>query len=148
MEVTIFIGIQGSGKSSFFRERFFHTHLRINLDMLKTRHREGIIFDACLRAGQRCVIDNTNLTKESRERYILPARAAGFTVHGFLFQSEVVAALVRNARRPEAQRVPDKAIWGANRRLQSPAAEEGFDRLFAVRIIDDRFEVESYAAGL
>jgi predicted kinase len=40
MEAVILIGIQGSGKSTFCRERFFNTHIRINLDMLKTRHRE------------------------------------------------------------------------------------------------------------
>jgi transcriptional regulator with XRE-family HTH domain len=37
VEAIIFVGIQASGKSTFYRERFFDTHLRINLDMLKTR---------------------------------------------------------------------------------------------------------------
>ena len=39
MQAVIFIGIQGSGKTTFYRDRFFNTHFRINLDMLKTRHR-------------------------------------------------------------------------------------------------------------
>ncbi|HWE94100.1 MAG TPA: hypothetical protein VG269_09070 [Tepidisphaeraceae bacterium] len=43
MEAVIFCGVQGSGKSTFFRERFFDTHLRLNLDMLRTRHR-GTLF--------------------------------------------------------------------------------------------------------
>ena len=34
MEAVIFIGIQGTGKSSFYREQFFHTHVRINSDLL------------------------------------------------------------------------------------------------------------------
>ena len=33
MEAVIFIGIQASGKSTFFKERFFNTHVRINLEM-------------------------------------------------------------------------------------------------------------------
>ena len=37
MQVVILIGIQGSGKSTFCRKRFFDTHVRINLDMLRTR---------------------------------------------------------------------------------------------------------------
>ena len=37
MEAVIFVGIQGSGKSSYYKERFFRTHFRINLDMLRTR---------------------------------------------------------------------------------------------------------------
>jgi predicted kinase len=59
MEAVIFIGIQGSGKSSFFRERFFDSHVRINLDMLRTRRREELLVSACLQGGQPFVIDNT-----------------------------------------------------------------------------------------
>ena len=78
MEVVIFVGIQASGKSSFFKERFFNTHVRINLDMLRTRNRERIIFEACLKAKQPTVIDNTNFSVSQRAYYILAARAAGF----------------------------------------------------------------------
>lgn len=41
MEAVILCGIQASGKSAFYSERFFHTHVRINLDMLRTRRRES-----------------------------------------------------------------------------------------------------------
>ncbi|MEQ9548531.1 MAG: hypothetical protein RIM23_02765 [Coleofasciculus sp. G3-WIS-01] len=44
MEAVILIGIQASGKSSFCRDRLYNTHIRINLDMLKTRHREAILY--------------------------------------------------------------------------------------------------------
>lgn len=37
VEGIIFVGIQPSGKSTFYHDRFSNTHLRINLDMLKTR---------------------------------------------------------------------------------------------------------------
>ena len=40
MELILLIGIQASGKSTFFKRRYCDTHVRINLDMLKTRHRE------------------------------------------------------------------------------------------------------------
>ena len=39
-EAAVFCGIQGSGKTTFYRARFAATHARINLDELKTRHRE------------------------------------------------------------------------------------------------------------
>ncbi len=48
MEAVLFIGIQATGKSSFYLERFSRTHVRINLDMLKTRHRETLLLKACL----------------------------------------------------------------------------------------------------
>ncbi|MEQ8541828.1 MAG: hypothetical protein RIB93_30755 [Coleofasciculus sp. D1-CHI-01] len=66
MEAVILIGIQASGKSSFCRDRFYNTHIRINLDMLKTRHREAILVQACLDAQQRFVVDNTNPTRADR----------------------------------------------------------------------------------
>ena len=47
MEAVIFSGLQGAGKSSFYLARFFTTHVRINLDMLKTRRRERMLLDAC-----------------------------------------------------------------------------------------------------
>ncbi len=40
MEAVMFSGIQATGKSTFFQQRFFNTHVRINLDMLKTRNRD------------------------------------------------------------------------------------------------------------
>ncbi len=35
MQIMIFVGIQASGKSTFYHQYFANTHLRINLDMLK-----------------------------------------------------------------------------------------------------------------
>ena len=42
------------------QERFFRTHVRLSLDMLRTRHRERLLFQAYLEAKQSFVIDNTN----------------------------------------------------------------------------------------
>lgn len=80
MEAVIFIGIQATGKSTFSQQRFFSTHIRINLDMLKTRNRERTLPAACLEAKQPFVLDNTNLTREARAGYIkLPDSASRAT---------------------------------------------------------------------
>jgi predicted kinase len=50
-QAVIFIGVQTTGKTTFFKEHFVGTHVHINLDMLRTRHREKLILDACLKAG-------------------------------------------------------------------------------------------------
>ena len=60
MEAVIFIGLQAAGKSTFYRQRFIDSYIRLNLDMLRTRHREQLLFRACLEAKQPVVIDNTN----------------------------------------------------------------------------------------
>jgi predicted kinase len=134
MEAVIFIGIQGSGKSTFYRERLFDTHVRINLDMLRTRRREQILFDACLAAQQSFVIDNTNPTKSDRARYITAARAAGFRVIAYFFKSTVREAIQRNNQRKLKAKIPPVAIAGTFKKLEPPSTDEGFDEIFTVEV--------------
>ena len=133
MQAVIFIGVQGSGKTTFYRERFFETHLRISLDMLHTRRREQILVEACLAAQQPFVIDNTNASVAGRALYIARARAARFQVVGYYFRPELREALARNARRTDKKPIPVPGVVGTYKRLQPPALEEGFDLLYAVR---------------
>ncbi len=145
MHLIVFIGIQATGKSSFYRARFFHTHVRLNLDMLKTRHREGILFDACLNGKAAAVVDNTNLTNADRARYIGPAKQAGFRVSGYFFESKLADALARNSTRTGKARIPDPGIRSASHRLELPSIEEGFDELFFVRLNPpDEFTLEEW----
>ena len=144
MEAVIFVGIQGAGKSTFYKDRFLDTHVRINLDMLKTRHREDLLFQACLKGQTRVVIDNTNVTVEQRARYIPAAREAGFSISGYFFDVAPREAVRRNAERSGKGRVPIKAIYGTLRRLETPTYDEGFDALFRVTVDDhNRFTVEA-----
>jgi predicted kinase len=137
MELVIFIGAQGAGKSTFYRQRFADTHLRINLDMLKTRHRERRLVETCFAIGQRFVVDNTNPTAKHRNRYIQAARDAGFTVVGYRFDTAFQSLIERNAAREEAMRVPEGAIKATLKRLEEPSLEEGFDSLFRVTALDN-----------
>jgi predicted kinase len=134
MQAVIFIGVQATGKSTFFKERFADTHVRINLDMLKTRHREKLILEACLQAGQSFVIDNTNPTVADRQRYIVPARAAQFEVIGYYFRSELTTLLKRNQQRIDKPSIPVAGVQGAYRKLQVSSQSEGFNQLFYVKI--------------
>jgi len=121
MEMVLFIGIQATGKSSFYCDRFFRTHVRINLDMLKTRRREELLIRACLEGKTPFVVDKMNLSRADRATYIGPAKAAGFKNCGYFFQSEVAAALQRNARRDAPERVPEAGLRSASARLQLPS---------------------------
>ena len=76
MEMVLFIGIQATGKSSFYLERFFRTHVRINGDMLKTRHREELLIQSLpggknsVRRGQ----DEPHRARTERPTSALPRR--------------------------------------------------------------------------
>ena len=141
MEVAILMGLQASGKSTLYRERFFDTHIRINLYKLKTRRREGLLVQACLEAKQPFVVDNTNPTREDRCRYIEPATAKGFSVTGYYFQSDIEACGERNQSRPKKQIVPMAGVLKTYGKLEEPSLDEGFERLYFVEIDDGRFVV-------
>ena len=144
MEAVILCGIQATGKSTFCNTRLYSTHIRLNLDMLKTRHREDLLLDACLRAKQPFVVDNTNPTREERTRYIVPAKAAGFRVVGYYFEAKISDALLRNSGRPGGDQVPDRGIKGTAARLEIPSLSEGFDALHYVRMTTDGFEIQDW----
>ena len=146
MELVILMGLQATGKSTFCRERFHNSHVRINLDTLKTRHREHKLVEACLSSKTKFVVDNTNLTREERARYIVPAKAARFRVTGYFFESKVADAINRNAGRKGRERVPDIAIVGFSERIELPGYNEGFDELFYVRLDGSQFIVEKWKA--
>lgn len=145
MEAVVFIGIQGTGKSSFYQERFFHTHVRLNSDMLKTKHRLRLLMQACLEAKQPFVLDNTNVTKEVRAEFIALAKAAGFRVVGYYFRSDIGSALARNSGRLASARIPDRGVLGTYKKLEIPERAEGFDALYYVRIDPGgQFEVQEW----
>lgn len=145
MEAVLFVGIQASGKSTFYKDRFSDTHVRINLDMLKTRNRELKLLEACLETGQSFVVDNTNPSRTDRVRYIQLARRAGFQIVGYYFQSRVEDCRKRNDQRPLPQQIPLAGILGTAGKLELPQRDEGFDRLYYVRIDNEKqFIVEEW----
>jgi predicted kinase len=145
MQLVLFCGIQATGKSTFYQQRFFHTHVRLSLDLLRTRHREQRLLQVCLETQMRCVIDNTNPTRAERATYLGPAKAAGFEVVGYFFQSVAAEALLRNQQRPAERQVPDKGIRATRNRLELPTRAEGFDKLYFVRTLGNQeFELTDW----
>lgn len=143
-EAAIFVGIQASGKTTFYRQRLFDTHVRISLDMLHTRRREELLVAACLEARQSFVIDNTNPAAQDRARYIEPARRVGFRVVGYFFETALAEAIRRNKQRPGKQNIPIPGIHRAFSRLKAPVFSEGFDAIYTVRITgENEFVVSS-----
>ena len=143
MEAILFMGIQATGKSSFYQKYFADTHIRINLDMLKTRHRERRLFECCLEIQQAFVLDNTNLSRQDRQRYIPAIQRYDVTLHGYYFASQLQEALARNAQR-ENRAIPEKGILGAYKRLELPSYDEGFTHLYYVKLHNGGFEISEW----
>jgi predicted kinase len=132
MELLLFCGLQGAGKTTFYQRHFSTTHLRISMDMLRTRRREHAILSACLETGQRCVIDNTNPTVEERRVYIDAAREKHFAVTGYFFDVPLATCLARNAERSGKARITETGLFSVRAKLAPPAIGEGFARIYWV----------------
>jgi predicted kinase len=127
--------------SSNRKKYFFKTHVHLFLDLLKTRHRETLFLEVCLKTQQSFVVDNTNPTRLERSKYIDLAKKHHFKVVGYYFQSKVKDALERNRLRTGKELVPEVGIKGTSARLELPRLEDGYDELYYVEIVDNQFFV-------
>lgn len=147
MECVICVGIPATGKTTFYREHLASTHEHVSKDLIRNARRrvdrEQQLIARALSTGRSLVIDNTNPSRADRAPLIALARAHGASVVGYYFEASTREAIRRNAARKGKERVPDVAIYTIASRLEPPAYEEGFDRLFRVRIADGgKFDVE------
>lgn len=136
MQLIVFCGVQASGKSTFYQQYFANTHLRLNLDMLKTRHRENILFEAALASKTKLVIDNTNPDLLSRSRYIQRAIDAGFEVIAYYFATDLASTLKRNRQRSGKANIPEAGVRATYKKLEIPKISEGFSEIFQVKMVD------------
>lgn len=148
------VGIQGSGKTTLAKKEF-PEHIHISLDNMKSpdggrdrllmRYREEIqnhdsdlsnnrraeymlVLDA-LQEGRNVVIDNTNITREIRKKYIDLAHEYSAVINVIFFQNHLKAQK-QNARRPEP--VPKNVLDSFLRDLEPPHEDEGID---SIRIV-------------
>jgi predicted kinase len=143
MQLIMFVGIPGSGKSTFYKERFFNSHMRVSLDLLNTRNKEQRFLDLAFSLQQRVVIDNTNVTKMERSKYITQAKESRYEVIGYYFESVLSDCLQRNENRVGKDRIENAGVVAKSKQLQSPSVDEGFDALYFVKIEGGQFIVKS-----
>ena len=142
-QMILFIGIQASGKTSFFNKMLApHGYAHINLDTLRTRHKEQVAINRCYESGASFAVDNTNPQKADRARYIIDAKQHEYEVIGIFFQSILKDCIARNEARVE--KVPRLAIPNTQNKLEMPDYAEGFDKLYFVQIEDDGFTITDW----
>ena len=156
VELAILVGIQASGKTTYFRRHLAGEYVHVSLDNwrgrggIRKKEREAILAGLRAAAGSGgrtlgVVVDNTNITAATRQRYFEYARqfqAEGGEVRvaAYFFDADLPGCLERNAQRPPAAEagtpyfVPPPAIRRFYRLLEPPDLAEGFDAVFRVRI--------------
>ncbi|MBE6542398.1 MAG: ATP-binding protein [Ruminococcaceae bacterium] len=142
-KLVILMGIQGSGKSTFYFKYLSGDYVRVNLDTLKTRHQEKLLVEKCIRDGVSFAVDNTNPTKFDRERYIPLAKEAGYRIVGYLMECDIEKCIETNNARVGKERIPEVGIFATLKKLEIPSFEEGFDELYFVRNDGINMNIES-----
>jgi hypothetical protein len=132
MEAIVLCGLQGSGKTTLYRDRFAATHEHVSLDVLRSRPREAALLAACLEERRPFVVDNTNPTPAERRRYVEPAREAGFKVIGYLVEGD-----------GRSEHVGPATVGMTARRFVRPVPEEGFDELWHATPAPGGWRIES-----
>lgn len=131
--MVLMIGIQGSGKSTFYHKYLSDDYVRVNLDTLKTRNREEQLVSECFREGKSFAVDNTNPTRADRQRYIPLAQYWGYRIVGYFMESKLQTCIERNNQRSGSAKIPATAIAATSNKLQLPGFDEGFDELYFVK---------------
>ena len=141
------MGLPGAGKSTFCERKLAESGLvRINLDTLRTRHRERQLLQECLDKKVSFVVDNTNTLPQERSIYIQAAQQAGYKIEGYFLRSRVQECIDANAKRKNA--VPIAAITGMSARLVLPRMDEGFDALYFVSRSNGDFIISPWQESL
>lgn len=136
-EAIIFIGLQGSGKTTYFMDHFAASHEHISRDIQQTAEQEAALIRECLRSGRSFVVDDTNATRAARAAYIREAKAAGFQVLSYFFDTPVRTAIGRNNHRKDKKPIPVPAILRTAKRLEPPSCDEGIDEIRTITVPRD-----------
>ena len=136
LELLILVGLQGSGKSSFYREWFASTHVHVSRDNFRhnrnPERRQRQLLKQAFAEGKSAVVDNTSPTQEDRKPLVALGKEAGAVVVSYFFPASAQECVARNAAREGHSRVPDVAIYATQSRLVRPASTEGYDRMYEV----------------
>jgi predicted kinase len=135
-DLVIFVGLPGSGKSTYYRAHFAATHEHVSKDLMPNARgrdaKQEILVEKALAAERSVVVDNTNPSKQVRAPLVAIGKRHGARVIAYYFECPVKTCLMRNRAREGKAKVPDVAIFVTAKKLQIPTVDEGFDEVHVV----------------
>jgi len=151
-QVTIMIGNIGSGKSTLVK-KIKENSIVVSRDSLRygigagdyifnTYYEPAIwriekySYEEFLKLGVNIIVDETNMNKKSRSKYIRLAKQYGYDVHAVVFPT-LSKKLSVDRRMDDPHGQPDRTVWEGvwerfNNSYQAPTLEEGFDAILKV----------------
>ena len=92
MELVIFIGLQASGKSTYYRIQYSATHVHVSKDLLrnngKPARRQLDLIEQALKEGRSVIVDNTNATVAERAPLIARGEQYAAAIVGCFFETQ------------------------------------------------------------
>ncbi|GAA0332089.1 ATP-binding protein [Actinoallomurus spadix] len=135
--LAILIGLQASGKTTFFRQVLAPEYVHVSKDDFRRARRRQArqmrLVEEALTAGLNVAVDNTNPSPEEWRPLAEAAQRHGAKVVGYWFPPDVPGSLRRNASRTGENRVPEVGLFATLKRLRRPRPSDGFDELYEVR---------------
>ena len=136
VELVVLVGLQGAGKSTYYRRHYAATHRLVSKDLWpNARRREARqrrVVAELLAAGADVVVDNTNPGVADRAPLVGLAREHGARCVAAFLDVPLQVCLDRNAGRVGRARVSVVGVLDTCRRLVPPSLDEGFDEVRTV----------------
>lgn len=144
-EIVIIVAPAACGKSNLSKK--FSNHERVNQDTLKTLAKCKDIAMAHLKNGKSVVVDNTNISVETRKEWITLARLNSVSIRAVYLS--VTKELCRHLRvfrmispltsDEEKRPIDDMVMHSMFKNMVPPAKNEGFVRIDGVEFVPQSF---------
>lgn len=148
LEMVIFVGSPGSGKSTFFHDYYESKgYGHINQDTLKTEKKCADTADSYLSQKKSCVIDNTNPKKEKRAVFIKVAKKYNAKVRCIVFDYPKDLIFHLNSLRDTnphrnhySKSVADVIVHTWYKNFEKPSENEGINEVVTLNFVPGPFK--------